>query len=630
MMMTPQSQARHRPGITLTESSRHTPCAVRLESPMHRRAGMTLTQSSRHTPCAVRFQSPMRLQPDITLTESSRHTPCAVRLESPMHRQAGITATETSRHTPCADRLQSRMRLQPDITLTESSRHTPCAVRSQSRMRRRAGITLTEILIAIMILGVGLVSLATLFPIGLLRLRDASRYSRTKYLVDSAGADGTARALFSANSFAQVDAINYRFSALGLTPWYVTAGGQSYGLNPSITGASPLTQDTPGYGQDYFVINAGPPQSTTILGANSGNSGGYGLPFAYDPLWRYQTLSPTTGINGYYLGDTFEARFGQGIGFIRDDPTGGMPSAHGLQRITNFNRPFIGQAPPFTPIMPISAVIPSIFVSQEDVVWVEALASSSFSSVLPDLSLPSSAAYQPGWPATSARAPALDWHYSWMFTGYQVSSSGGSTFEGNIVIFENRPFGIDSVPNPPNPNGVLAPNGTYQVEGETVVEAIFGHSGNVPAGGGYAAGADRTVLLRWYASQADPVVKPGDWIADVTYERQAQLVYNATSGTGRFLNGPFPGIGIQNPFNNGEWDNLPAQRCIWYQVQKVTPAIDDIYPQGNGMRSMVVIVDRSLQARTVLNSVGMPAVYNAALISPYVINVIPQQFTVKY
>ena len=62
---------------------------------------------------------------------------------------------------------------------------------------QRRGITLTEILIAIMILGVGLVSLATLFPIGLLRLRDATRYSRTKYLVDSAAADGTARALFN-------------------------------------------------------------------------------------------------------------------------------------------------------------------------------------------------------------------------------------------------------------------------------------------------------------------------------------------------------------------------------------------------------------------------------------------------
>ena len=63
-------------------------------------------------------------------------------------------------------------------------------VRSSSRVRRRsAGITLTEILIAILILAVGLVSLATLFPLGLLRLRDAARSTRSAYLAESAAAD---------------------------------------------------------------------------------------------------------------------------------------------------------------------------------------------------------------------------------------------------------------------------------------------------------------------------------------------------------------------------------------------------------------------------------------------------------
>ena len=486
-----------------------------------------------------------------------------------------------------------------------------------ARSDRRSGITLTEILISIMILGVGLASLATLFPIGLLRLRDASRYTRTKYLMESAAQDTAARGLFNAQSFLAVDSINGFF---GVNLWYANAN------------ELPLTQDTPSYGS-FFTDGATPP---TILGANSGASGGYGLPFAYDPLWRYQTVNPLTPQangpapqppGGYYLNDvngSFEARFGSGIGFIRDDPTAktsgsALPSAHGLQRLTNFTsarascplglrgRPQhlrlargrrLGRANSSTGSLTASLSAPS--------------------PVVPDLSL------------TSSRGGVgNDWHYSWMFTGYQVSGSGGSQFEGNIVIFENRPFGIDSVPNPPS--GTALPDGTdYQVEGETVVEAIFGHSANiVPVTGtdGYGAGADRTVLLRWFSTVTDPVVKVGDWIADVTYERQQAVA--ASRFLGRAHETPVgapQSPAFANPFNNGEWDNLPAQRCFWYQVQKVSQAIDDPYTTNvPPLRSMVVYVDRSLEARTILTAAGTPAVYNAALISPYVVNVIPQQ-----
>src|SRR4051794_41006434 len=65
----------------------------------------------------------------------------------------------------------------------------------------RSGITLTEILISIMIMGVGMVSLATLFPLGLLRLRDAQRQSRSSYLTDAAGADLEARNLLNKMTF---------------------------------------------------------------------------------------------------------------------------------------------------------------------------------------------------------------------------------------------------------------------------------------------------------------------------------------------------------------------------------------------------------------------------------------------
>ena len=62
----------------------------------------------------------------------------------------------------------------------------------------------------------------------------------------------------------------------------------------------------------------------------------------------------------------------------------------------------------------------------------------------------------------------------------------------------------------------------------------------------------------------------------------------------------------------------------------MTAAIDDPYTANNPpLRSMVVYVDRSLQSRTVLRAPGTPVFFNAAFISPWVVNVIPQQFTVK-
>ena len=512
-----------------------------------------------------------------------------------------------------------------------------------SRARRRSGITLTEILIAILILAVGLASLATLFPLGLLRLRDAANYSRSAYLAQSAAADLTSRSLLLSTSF------------IVSTPWYTSTASFFY---------NPYLQDTPSYGADWATAAGGPgayagaggsglPGFLTVESANGNPTitvngvdipqyptiNGTGLPFAYDPLWRYQTINPGNeqangpaaagfAAGGYYSFDpeattptglTWEARFGSGIHFIRHpDPDGGVPSAHGLQRITNFNRPSI---------MGASLFVPSIFVSGEDVVWQEGTnqnyliagnvlsgtnntppVGTAPSTVVPDLSI---TPYQ----------PVNDFHYSWMFTGQLTNSSNEACFDGNIVIFNNRPFGISSV------TGI---DGTawYQVDGETVVEAIFGHSGNIQttAGSpsGYATGADRTVLLRWNATLPDPVVKAGDWIADVTYERSQSTVISRW-WTGTVTNQP---LGIPNPNNNAEWDNLPAQRCFWYQVQKASPAVTDPY-LGATYRSMVVYVNQSLQARTTLTAVGVPAHINAALIMPSVVNVVPQTIFVR-
>src|SRR5215212_5418287 len=97
----------------------------------------------------------------------------------------------------------------------------------------RSGITLTEILISIMIMGVGIVSLATLFPLGLLRLRDAARASRSGLLSESAASDLGTRNLLSKSSFLNTF----------ISPWYVNAKGATY---------DPWVQDTPSYGGDPF------------------------------------------------------------------------------------------------------------------------------------------------------------------------------------------------------------------------------------------------------------------------------------------------------------------------------------------------------------------------------------------
>ena len=107
-----------------------------------------------------------------------------------------------------------------------------------------------------------------------------------------------------------------------------------------------------------------------------------------------------------------------------------------------------------------------------------------------------------------------EFRFSWMFTGQQTDATNGSVFDGDIVIFDNRPFGIDQI---------KAPNGTQQwvAAGETTVEGIFGYSKSIvksiPGDGrgragtvGYGAAANRTVLLRWPIGMPDPEVKVGN------------------------------------------------------------------------------------------------------------------------
>jgi hypothetical protein len=450
------------------------------------------------------------------------------------------------------------------------------------RVRARSGITLTEILISILIMGIGMISLAVLFPLGLLKLRDAARFHRSGLLAQSATDDFDSRALLTKESFTRT--------------WYGS-------LDPF---TSDVIYGPFGNAPDYPIQSLGP-----------GNVSGLpqpGLPVCYDPYWRaFTNVVPINGNKNNAIFDltipyapgssiAAEARFGASVvvsgntyvnayGLRTGSNDGNYPSACGLQRITNFSPTPIGVQNlfPFTYYAigsPGTGAVADTFVSADDIVFnTRENGSTGLSPLLPDLKL------------SGTSYPVQDFRYTWFFTGRQIDSTNGTMFQGDVVVCDGRQFGYATLPG-----------GTVPVPtGETVVEGIFGYSENIGALG-FAVGSDKTVLLRWPDTVPDPAVRIGGWIADVTYERSASLSWFKEAN-------PSNTLASQTPF----------QRCNWYQVNKRTDAQND--PVYAGYRRMVVTTASPVKTKTFLGAKGVPVYTNAALVMPSVINVYPRAFS---
>jgi type II secretory pathway pseudopilin PulG len=457
--------------------------------------------------------------------------------------------------------------------------------------RNRAGITLVEILIAIMIMGVGLVSLATLFPLGLIRLRDAQRFSRSTLLAETASNDLSSRNLLQLESF--------QFS------WYFTIPGfptVPYGINPSNNRYTP-------WSHEVWLSATNTP---AVIVYDTGPS----FPVAYDPLWwsvmHQQTLlSPDPNL-GTISPQTSQARFASGLGFLRPDPDGGAPSAHGLQRITNFapvpNPSYALPVPPANLAIPPSwpfvypnpaapansyaSILPDvtgdIFTSRDDIVMQSDKGSKAGTTVASQRGVGSPLVPANFSTLAGGFASQNDWSYTWMFTGHQLDVNDPTQFQGDIVVFHNRPIAIETVTSPYG-GQVSRPMG------ERVVEALFGP---------FPSNAN-TVILRWPATEPDPDIRAGNWIADVTYERTQAL--NASRFT----------VANQAP-----------QRCYWYQVAKrqlaapATACSTDIGPY----RQMTLTLTNPVRVRTQMNfnvTPAQPVHVNAALLNSSVVNVFP-------
>lgn len=483
----------------------------------------------------------------------------------------------------------------------------------------RSGITLMEILISIMIMGVGLVSLATLFPLGLMRIKSANDYSRSAYLTESASDEIFTRELLNIDPFRSL----YGFATTGLTgrnPFVLDTNANQDGRSQSaifagLVNTLPLNRTDAGFGSGPTALHFDRP--------------GPGLPIAYDPVWwsqvRYLDATAMPAHPGltapipaarafspsWYVSDA-DARFGSGVGVVRDNASG--PSAKfGLQRLTNFI-PYMPTISPYelwrytfpvsSPVDPPQAkggrdITGNIFASPDDMVFQKFspnpdVAQGLGSPILPDLS-----------ENNSVRS---DWIFTWMLTGQLVDAGDQTVFEGNIVVHRNRQFGFDVSKDPAVRARIPA--------GETSIEAIFGYSPPKPTDTYpyYGSGDARVILLRWPSTLADPDVRVGSWIADVTYQQ------DLASSIAQYPKNPNV--------------RFPGQRCYWYQVVKRTePELEVAGTTASptappNYRRMTITVATPVKAKTRWIDASTPLV-ETAVITNSVINVFPRTFTIK-
>jgi hypothetical protein len=127
-----------------------------------------------------------------------------------------------------------------------------------------------------------------------------------------------------------------------------------------------------------------------------------------------------------------------------------------------------------------------------------------------------------------------------------------------------------------------------------------------------AQGSNNAVLLLWPSTVPDLEIKPGSWIADVTYERRHLI------GQSRFQYVPL--AGAPSP--------PPGQRCYWYQVQRATAPADTAgtpFAAFGAGRYALVYTSTNLRAKTLWDLAnGVPYHVNAALVSPYIVAVAPR------
>ena len=222
---------------------------------------------------------------------------------------------------------------------------------------------------------------------------------------------------------------------------------------------------------------------------------------------------------------TPEGRFGSGIGFLRTDPSGGLaerpraPAAHQLPGLRSRRFPASFNAAYAMLVQQNYVTVLETFVSPEDLIMQDStgkyndptgrrlpVASPIVPDCAPDLSggvVPRTTGGSPGCsPASRATRPTA------------------SIFDGDIVICENRPFGLDTGQPRAAVHDVSRSRArrSSRRSGATSTDSRSSIGGNLGYG---SRSGSRPACSAGRPRMPDPDVKVGGWIADVTYERTA-------------------------------------------------------------------------------------------------------------
>ncbi len=373
------------------------------------------------------------------------------------------------------------------------------------RRNRRPGLTLTEVLVAMFVMALGLMALATLFPLGALQVGQALKDDRTAqtamladgwlrvYWRDAAAAYTTnPSALPAENALAGLDdpnVLTVTYPGGNLTYTAPTAGA-AVALLPAggalNTTGSTMTP-TPG-----FVTN---PYDTSLVGVQATSSSG-------DPS---RTVRP----NGRSLTPTPSYP-------VLVDPLGWL-SRSGTAAV-GFERHWVGLAgAPSTPINKgaVYGIAPGatpLLLPRRNTAVTGSLTSAYAACALTD-----DLTYQPNGgsgqtttdPSTGAATPqplGRQGRYTWAALIQRPDNSLAHKASLKVLVFDGRPVG-------------------FAAAGDEVVLTGSFVNPNGPSPVGTVAGGDRSLTLSVPTRGADqaPLVRRGGWVAVAVLETQATV-----------------------------------------------------------------------------------------------------------